>query len=184
MTGLILFIRETLTNPRAVGAVMPSSKKLARNAAMLIPHDRAGTILELGAGTGSITEAILQYSSPDDSLRVIECSSKLVDHLQTRFPDLHVIHGDACQTSRLLGNNCMPIKAIVSGIPLHCLPKDSMKRFGKEIDKVLHKGGLFIQYTYNLWGTPLSPSMHLKHIYSKKVWWNVPPARINVFRYE
>jgi phosphatidylethanolamine/phosphatidyl-N-methylethanolamine N-methyltransferase len=182
MMGLTLFLREAITHPCHVGALCPSSKRLASDLAEQIPPDNPGRIIELGAGTGAITAALLQQKSPQHELIAIERSAKLAKHLTQRFPDLTVIQGDACQLQELLnGYTSTPIHAIVSSLPLRSLPPYIVQTIGQEINHVLKKGGLFVQCTYNLWGKTLAPAQQLKLIHRQWVWKNLPPARIDVF---
>ncbi|MES2142376.1 MAG: methyltransferase domain-containing protein [Pseudomonadota bacterium] len=180
MTGLALFVREAITHPSAMGAIFPSSKRLANALARQICTIKSGPIIELGAGTGAITAALLQ-KIPEHELIVIERSAKLAEHLNQRFPNISVIQGDAGHLHQLLDNISTPIQAIVSSLPLRSLSLDSIEKIGREVNQVLQKDGLFIQYTYSLWGKPLAPSPYLKLIHHQWVWRNLPPARIDVF---
>lgn len=185
MGALTLFLCEAVMHPTTVGALFPSSKKLAYDLAQQIPLDTPGVIVELGAGTGAITAALLSQKSLYHELIVIERSVKLSVHLTQRFPKLIIIQGDARQLHQLINKHATaPIQAIVSSLPLRSLPPHIVRKIGFEINQVLKIGGLFIQYTYSLWGTPLSPSPRLKLIHRQWVWKNLPPARIDVFRHE
>ncbi len=181
MRGLVLFLREAITHPSTMGALFPSSKKLANALAQQIPPNSPGLIIELGAGTGAITAALLQQKTSAHELIVIERSPKLAEHLIQRFPNVNVIQGDAGHLNQLLKSTPTPVQAIVSSLPLRSLPSSSIKKIGQEINQVLQKGGVFIQYTYSLWGKPLVPSSHLKLIRRQWVWRNLPPAQIDVF---
>lgn len=184
MMGFALFLREAIKHPSTVGALLPSSKRLANALAQQIPTaTTSGLILELGAGTGAITAALLQRKIPEHELIVIEQSAKLAEHLTWRFPNINVIQGDAGHLNQLL-DVATPIQAIVSSLPLRSLPSNIIKKIGAQINQVLQKNGLFIQYTYSLWGKPLAPSSHLKLIHRQWVWRNLPPARIDVFCHE
>ncbi|MES2998664.1 MAG: methyltransferase domain-containing protein [Pseudomonadota bacterium] len=183
MMGLTLFLREAIIHPSRVGALFPSSKRLASDLAEQIPaNNPPGLVIELGAGTGAITAALLHQKSPQYELIIIERSAKLARHLTQRFPDLTIIQGDARQLLQLLDSYAaVPIQAIVSSLPLRSLQPDIVQTIGEEISHILKKGGLFIQYTYSLWGKALAPSQHLKLIHRQWVWQNLPPARIDVF---
>ena len=187
MRALTLFLREAVMHPSAVGALFPSSKKLAYSLAQQLPVNASSSelVVELGAGTGAITAALLNQKNLSGKLIVIERSAKLSHHLRQRFPELSIIEGDAGRLHDLINKyTANPIQAIVSSLPLRSLPTPSVKEIGVEVEQVLKKGGLFIQYTYSLWGPPLSPSPKLKLIHHQWVWQNLPPARIDVFRYE
>ena len=55
-----LFLREWIANPLRTGAVAPSSPKLAAAMAHWLPSDPKSFVLELGPGTGAVTEALAQ----------------------------------------------------------------------------------------------------------------------------
>lgn len=185
MRALTLFLREAVMHPATVGALFPSSKRLACSLAQQIPLGVPGVVVELGAGTGAITAALLSQKKSYHELIVVERSTKLSVHLTQRFPGLTIIQGDARQLHQLIGKHTAnPVQAIVSSLPLRSLSVSIVKKIGFEINQVLRKDGLFIQYTYNLWGAPLVPSPRLKLIHRQRVWQNLPPARIDVFRHE
>lgn len=181
-SGLALFIREIATNPSAMGAACPSSKRLARGIAAQIPLT-AGLVVELGGGTGVVTAALLEHGITPDQLIVIERAAKLSEHLRQRFPQLKIMEGDASELSQLLGNHYSPAHTIVSGLPLRSLPTATVQAIGQQIDTVLEPGGLYIQFTYSLHRTPLPPSPRLCWVHSEYIWLNLPPARVDVFRY-
>ncbi len=185
MRSLTLFLYEAVMHPSMVGALFPSSKRLAHSLAQQIAANPPGLVVELGAGTGAITTALINQKKLFCQLIVIERSVKLSNHLIQRFPELNVIHGDARQLHKLISQySSLPLQAIVSSLPLRTLSPCIVKKIGTEINQVLIKGGLYIQYTYSLWGKPLSPSPRLKLIHQQWIWQNLPPARIDVFRNE
>jgi phosphatidylethanolamine/phosphatidyl-N-methylethanolamine N-methyltransferase len=188
MAGFHLFIREAITNPLGIGALVPSSKRLAYAIAQQITHypfqPESGLIVELGAGTGAITEALAQQKNSQQELIIIEKSIKMAHHLKQRFPTLTTIQGDAQALQQLLSPYQAPVQAIISSLPLRSLPKTIVQRIGTEIENLLKTGGLFVQYTYSLWGKPTVLSAHLKLVRQYWVWQNLPPARIDVYHYQ
>lgn len=180
-SGLLVFLREILFHPKTMGAALPSSNQLARAIARQIPLQNYHQIVELGAGTGVITAGLLAHGVDPTKLITIERSSALSKHLNKRFPALHVINGDARELQQLLGAETKPISIIVSGLPLRSLPASTVKAIGEQIDHVLAAEGLFVQFTYSLFSKPLPPSPHLRCMHSQFVWWNLPPARVDVF---
>lgn len=181
-SGIILFLRELLFHPTAVGAAWPSSTKLARSVAKQVPLQTSNSIVELGGGTGVITAGLLAHGVSVDKLAIIERSRALTAHLRKRFPHLNIINGDACHLSQLLDADSHSISVVVSSLPLRTLPNQAVNSIGKEIDRVLEHNGLFIQFTYSLLSSPLPPSANLRRIHRQYVWWNLPPARVDVFR--
>lgn len=181
----LLFARETLRNPRAMGTGWASSPQLARAIASLVPlPTERGLIIELGAGTGVITEALLQRDIPPEHLVSLEQSASLADYLHKRYPYVRVIKGDALHLSDLLGSDSQRINTIVSGLPFRSLPRMVGHGIIKQIEKVLPKEGLFIQFTYDLIGRGFFLPHHFKHVSSKIVLSNLPPARVDVYKLE
>src|SRR5512140_2185301 len=68
-----LFARELISQPSAVGAIWPSSGRLARSVASLVPNRGRGLVVELGGGTGAMTHALLQKGIAPERLMVVEC---------------------------------------------------------------------------------------------------------------
>src|SRR5215207_8736368 len=90
-----LFARELISQPAAVGAVWPSSSQLAKGMAACVPADGKGSIVELGGGTGAVTQALLERGIAPERLLVVERSPAFVQHLRARFPSVKVVEGDA-----------------------------------------------------------------------------------------
>lgn len=182
ISGIFLFLREFFTHPAAVGATFPSSYWLARIIAEQIPVQFDGFILELGAGTGSITAGLLKHGIAPEKLLIVERSAAMVKHLQQRFPFLKIIEGNAQHLTELLNTRFHPICAVVSSLPLRTLPKELVKNIGTELENILDDNAIFIQFTYNFWSKPLSPSPQFVHIRSYYVARNLPPARVDIFK--
>lgn len=182
-SGLLLFFREIFSNPLAIGAVCPSSKRLATAIATQIPIELSGKIIELGPGTGVVTQALLEHGINPEKLVAIERSNMFVKHLIKKFPQLTVIEGDAKDLAHLLTEDAT-VSVIVSGLPLRSLPEGTVKSILGTIDKVLADGGLFIQFTYFYGSKGLSLPQSFHRIYSKRIFLNFPPARIDVFSHK
>ncbi len=183
-SGLSLFAKEALANPGAVGAVWPSSRALARNMAKQIPHNVKGLVLELGAGTGVVTHAILKRKFPHQNLRVIEQSHDLAKHLRIRFPNVQIINGDAQHLTEILKDETLPVECIISSLPLRSLPKEVVKNISHEIDSLLNPGNILVQFTYSFTDHSGHEINNLNRIYQKRIWFNTPPARIEVYQYQ
>ncbi len=175
-----LFLREMLASPGAVGAVWPSSRRLAKRVAAAVPVAGDGLVVELGAGTGVVTEALLQRGVPTHRLRVIERSPTFVQCLRQRFPKVTVVHGNAKHLAELLPEGAN-VDAIVSSLPLRSLPADDVTAIVDQWRSVLSPGQTIIQFTYALHGQPdaLSPGFASRE--NRFVWANVPPAKVMVF---
>lgn len=175
-----VFFKRLFLNPRSTGALFPSSRYLARSMANCIQKNHHGFVVELGPGTGVITKAILESGIANDKLISIELSPYFVNELKKEFPNIIVVEGDATQLSELIFDQ-KPIHTIISSLPLRSIFKDDREKIFNEIQKVLIPSGQFIQFTYALKKDRNFYPPHFKLIKSFIVWWNMPPARIEVF---
>src|SRR6185295_9312698 len=87
------FFRGWLRDPRSMGAVAPSGRALARLIATGVTSN--STVLELGAGTGSLTEALLAKGVQPANLYLVERDPELAAVLRKRFAGCHVFAADA-----------------------------------------------------------------------------------------
>jgi phosphatidylethanolamine/phosphatidyl-N-methylethanolamine N-methyltransferase len=183
LASWMLFAREALRNPRAIGTVFESSTKLAREIAQFVPLNDSGLILELGGGTGKVTEALLKRGLDPERLVSVELSGNLANYLHKRFPKVRIIKGDALHLCKLLGNDAQRVSTIVSGLPFRSLPHPVGQGIIKQIAEILPENGLLIQFTYDLSGqAPSFLHHHFKAVSHKIVWSNLPPARVNVYQ--
>jgi phospholipid N-methyltransferase len=83
-----------LKSPALTGAVAPSSQFLAR--AMADAARGAGCLIELGAGTGPVTRALVSRF-PDTPLTVVELQPTLARKLLKAFPGARVLARPAAQ---------------------------------------------------------------------------------------
>lgn len=178
------FAREILRNPATMGAICPSSHTLARVMAEQLHNHLAtsGYVVELGAGTGNITAALLQQGLAPQRLIAIEQSPKLAHYLQKRFPRIQVITGDASQLGTLLGDQTQALQAIVSGLPLRSLPPPLVNTILAEVRQNLEPNGIFVQFTYDLRASALPTTLQMPCIASRFIWRNLPPARVDVLQ--
>lgn len=177
---LWLFLREFVRDPAAVGAFCPSSDRLADRIAAQLTPDAEGWVVELGAGTGVVTAALLRRGVRADRLIVIERSRHMVRHLRKRFPQVRVILGDAGDGRRLIPA-CLPLAALVSSLPLRSLPAGQVTRItGAWCDADL-AGLHVVQYTYAPRASSAWVAAGLARTHSETVWSNLPPARVEVF---
>lgn len=186
LKSLALFGREVMQNPGPMGAAFPSSPALARKMASLA-HDVdgfSGFVVELGAGTGAITAAILEAKVPEERLIALERSPTLARALQKRFPKLRVLTGDACDLNRLLrlhfGGKIPKISAVLSSLPLRSIPCRKVARLILEVRRLLADGGVLVQYTYAVHRRTRFPEC-FQRTGASVVWMNLPPARVERF---
>lgn len=176
-----LFLREALRNPRMVSAVVPSSPALARAMAEGL-GPQSGPVVEFGPGTGRLTEAILAAGVPPQNLTLFEMNEEFVRHLRQRFPGVTVVHGPAQGASAHLGQVA---ERVISGLPLLSMPQGLREEIVGAAFEVLAPGGIYVQFTYGP-ASPLAPGqlarLGLRVAPHRRVWGNLPPARVLHFR--
>lgn len=177
-----IFFQELCNRPGAIGAICPSSRYLARQMARQIPVSADGLVIELGGGTGSITQALLEHGIPPERLMVIEYSMTFVRQLRRRFPQLNVVHGNAADLCQLVPRGTK-VNAIVSSLPLCSLPDTITQSILQQWGLLLHEHGVAIQFTYNLRGPRWRKHIQARQTHSKIVWANLPPANITTFSF-
>ena len=179
----VRFIRTWLEKPLALGAVTPSSRALARTMAGYVDPAVTGPVIELGPGTGPITEALIGQGIDPLRLVLVEFDATFCRLLRARFPKATVVQGDAYSLKPLLAGMLRePAAAVVSGLPLFTKPLKMRLRLLFEAFGLMATGAPFIQFTYNA-VPPLPPRLdRVRAQASERVWMNIPPARVWVYR--
>jgi phosphatidylethanolamine/phosphatidyl-N-methylethanolamine N-methyltransferase len=179
----VRFIRSWIEKPLAIGAVTPSSRALARTMASYIDPSRPGPIVELGPGTGPITEALLAQGVAPSRLVLVEFDPTFCRLLRARFPAATVVQGDAYSLHRLL-NGCLkqPAAGVVSGLPLFTKPLRMRLRLLFEAFALMSSGAPFVQFTYNAVAPIPNRLDRVTAEASERIWLNIPPARVWVYR--
>ena len=177
------FIRSWIEKPLSTGAVMPSSKALARTMARYVDPNGKGPIIELGPGTGPFTDAMIKKGVDPKRLVLVEFETEFCRLLHSRFPEATVVQGDAYSLRKLLGEKlAQPAAAIVSGLPLMTKPLRTRLRLVNEGLNLLAPGAPFVQFTYAV-VSPIPRRLTGVHAEaSEPIWRNVPPARVWVYR--
>ena len=125
----ISFLKRFLARPQQIGAVVPSSSRLARALVQpLSQHDGPVNVLELGAGTGAVTRHIAPLIGPEDRFDICEADPALAGHLQSNYLDKGPLQDHYRQGRvRLFGQYLQSVQGlleydfIISGLPLNAL---------------------------------------------------------------
>lgn len=180
-----VFLREWIANPQRTGAVAPSSPQLGAAMARWLPRNPESFVLELGPGTGAVTDALLKYGLREDRLVAIEKNPNLAQLLHKRFRQAQIISGDAWDLDQLLRDCAQPIEsvgAVISSLPLLNFPKEQADALAHKIRAVLEPRGRWVQYSYQIGKNRSRGGDDFRLIASKIVWFNIPPARVSVFQ--
>lgn len=181
------FMRGWLRNPVGVGLPFPSSGATARRLAQAafdaaIPG--AGPILEFGAGTGAVTQALIEGRCRNARIFAVERDRELCRSLERRFPGLRVLQGDALDVAGVLrAVGLSSVSVVVSGLPMRAIPSDAAGRFYAAAFDAMPPGGAIIQYTYGM-RPPVDPRVArppLEATFVGREWRNFPP--MGIWRY-
>lgn len=189
------FLKEFIRSPRDIGAVAPSSRRLA--AAMLRDLDlkSAHAVVEYGPGTGIFTRAVLDElgprwladGEPPRRFVAIEHNRKMVDMLRADHPEVTVVHDSAANVIEVCRNSGIApgtVDCIVSGLGWASFTDALRTEILEATAKVLKPGGRFHTFAYQT-GFLIPGSWHfrseIKRLFSevrtgRVVWGNLPPA--------
>ncbi len=179
------FVSGFLRRPLIVGAIAPSSRRLAEAMIPAIDLESAGTVVELGAGTGAITQTLRQRVGPRTRLIAVELQGGSAQRLRQRFRDLQVISDSAENLRHHLDRlGCRVADCIVSGLPWGSMSGPLQDRILDAVLGSLKPGGLFSAMAYvHAGGFPSSREFKrkLERNFGQVtptpiVWANLPPA--------
>lgn len=175
------FIKQYIKNPRTVGAVAPSSEKLAYRMIEDINFLNACCIVEYGPGTGVFTEKILNNKKDSTIFIAMEYNTDFYNILKEKFKDEanFILINDSAENLKEYLNkyNIDKVDYIVSGLPFASLPDDMSKRILKVTKEILKGKSEFITFQYTLFKMKLFKTYFGK-IKRKKVLFNLPPAYV------
>ncbi|MDQ0392316.1 phosphatidylethanolamine/phosphatidyl-N-methylethanolamine N-methyltransferase [Labrys monachus] len=166
-----------------MGSVTPSSRTLSRAIARAVNPQSPGPVIEIGPGTGPVTQALIERGIAEDRLVLVEYSPEFCDLLRRRFPKARIVQGDAYALAKTLdGMLSAKAAAVVCGLPLLTKPEPARLALLAQAFSLMQAGGPFVQFTYSL----TSP-MPLRNAFftwkaSPRIWLNVPPARVWTYR--
>jgi phosphatidylethanolamine/phosphatidyl-N-methylethanolamine N-methyltransferase len=179
----VRFLRSWIEKPLRMGAVMPSGRILARTMAQYVDIDSEGPIVELGPGTGAITSALIEHGVDQRRLVLVEYNPGFCALLRDRYPHATVVQGDAYALRDSLWDVLsMPASAVVSGLPLVTKPMLTRLKLIRDAFLALAPGAPFVQFTYSV-APPIPKSLPgVSTEASERIWMNLPPARVWVYR--
>jgi phosphatidylethanolamine/phosphatidyl-N-methylethanolamine N-methyltransferase len=177
----LLFWRRWLRNPRQLGAILPSSTHLAlaiaRSALDHLPQGLK--VLDLGAGTGRFTKALLDLGLPAQNLVCLELDKHMSQHLRNTFPGVEVIQGNACLVDQLVPPQWLgQFGVVVSGLPMINFSALTQNEIMKACGRLLCPEGAVVQFTYGFRSPLRLPDDQFTSRRLARVWRNVPPAVI------
>jgi phosphatidylethanolamine/phosphatidyl-N-methylethanolamine N-methyltransferase len=179
----VRFLRSWIEKPLHMGAVMPSGRVLARTMAQYVDIKSTAPVVELGPGTGAITNALIEHGVDQKRLVLVEYNPGFCALLRDRYPQAKVVQGDAYALRDTLWDVLSgPASAVVSGLPLVTKPMLTRLKLIRDAFIALAPGAPFVQFTYSV-APPIPKSLPgVSTEASERIWMNLPPARVWVYR--
>jgi phospholipid N-methyltransferase len=185
------FLTAFLRRPTTMGAVVPSSERLATVLASVVSTVGSPVVVELGPGTGAVSAVIAERLPAGARHLAVELDADMVAYLRRTRPELEVVHGDARGLGRLLVEHGVHrVDAVICGLPWALFDDATQAEILAEISRVIGSTGAFTTFAY-LHGMALGAARRFRLtlretfeevLVSATVWRNVPPAFVYVCR--
>ena len=181
-----MFLKQAFTQPRKIGAIAPSSRHLANLVIKTANLRGAGTVVEIGPGTGVFTERIQAEMTPGQVFFAIELNECFFREVRRRCPAATVYHDSAANVGRYLKEHGRThCDCLISSLPWGVFDDKLQDDLMAAVVSALRPGGEFLTYSYNILG-PLYrgsyryekclPGWFSKVRRTPIVWRNIPPA--------
>lgn len=179
------FTKAVLRKPFTMGAVAPSSPSVAAELAAVVPAVGTPVIVELGPGTGSVSDAISSRIPRSGRHIAVEVDRELVRHLCRTRPSIEAIWGDACDLIALLKSAGVErVDAIVCALPWSLIDLEKQCLILDQIAALLTDGGQvsLLAYPHARWlpraqGFRIALNEKFTEVSCGPVMWrNAPPA--------
>ena len=181
------FLKQFLHSPGKIGAVCPSSKFLVHalvRTALEPTRSQSGLIIDLGAGSGVVSRALLDCGISPERILAVDISENFRNIFSKHCDGLELHTGDARHLDKIINrySPSIPLQAVISSLPLRSMPEKIVAEIMHEARNVLRRrGGIFIQYTYAFWlHSSLKIYGFMPHK-SKFVPINFPPALVELY---
>jgi len=183
-----LFLKAFVRDPSGIGAVAPSSRFLAEAMVGAAGIEAGHTIVELGAGTGPMTEVLYEHH-PDCAMLVLEPDPALAARCRARVPKADVVEALAQDLPSLTAaRGWSAVDRVVSSLPFASFPEPLQQAVFSAIADVIAPDGRFVTFTYA--HSPTLPAGRrarrmLEDRFARVrttpiVWRNLPPAFVYV----
>ncbi|MEV8631642.1 methyltransferase domain-containing protein [Streptosporangium sp. NPDC051023] len=180
-----LFLGQWLRSPGTVGAVAPSSQRLAEMVTTPVPQRGDPVIVELGPGTGAFTAEIQRRLNGRGHHLAVEINPALASFLSARHPKVDVVVDDAARLPELLRERDLGnADVIVSGLPWAAFSADTQTRLLDAVVAVMSPHSAFTTFAYSF-AKRMRPAQRFRQrlhdtfeevVVGRTVWGNLPPA--------
>ncbi|MEE9453888.1 MAG: rRNA adenine N-6-methyltransferase family protein [Paracoccaceae bacterium] len=176
-----LFLKQFACNPSDVGAIAPSGPALAKCMARDLGQN-SENVVEIGAGTGAVSQGILNAGVAQHNLTMIELNPQFCTALAAKFPKTRVLN---CMAQDMQAHGVVKASTVISSLPLLNIPGEIQKAILQTVFTILPADGKMVQFTYGP-RAPISDELcqdlNLTVERRGKTWLNLPPATVYVYR--
>ncbi|MDP9869989.1 MULTISPECIES: class I SAM-dependent methyltransferase [Streptosporangium] len=180
-----LFLGQWIRSPGTVGAVAPSSRRLAETVTTPVPHRGDPVVVELGPGTGAFTAEIQRRLGGRGHHMAVEINPRLAEFLSARHPKVDVVVEDAARLPQLLQERGFHrADAVVSGLPWAAFSEETQTRLMDAVVAIMDSNTAFTTFAYSF-AKRLPPAQRFRQrlldtfeevVVGRTVWGNLPPA--------
>jgi phospholipid N-methyltransferase len=179
LSDVSLFFSKFVAKGRTISSAVPSSRAMVAGVLDHVDFSRPGTIVELGAGTGPVTEQIVEQLRPHHRFVAVENDADFCDVLRRRFPETTLLQTDASRVADPLSKlGIHKVDYVISGLPTPNLPARAKVRLWRWLFESLSPNGVFIQITV----VPMIYRGFYQRIFRdvdyNMIWLNVPPGGV------
>ncbi len=196
MRDYLLFVKRFFSNPSSIGSLFPSSKKLAERITKKgsSQHSAPRRYLEVGAGSGAVTQNLIQRMREGDSLDIVELDPHFCARLQKKYGHLANV---SIHERSILSFEESGYDVVISSLPLNSFDSSLVDQILLKYKSLVKSGGYVSFFEYiglsRIKKLYLSGSVQvdfktilsLKNSFvntyctdTDKIWWNIPPARV------
>jgi phospholipid N-methyltransferase len=146
-----LFLTHFRKSPRTVGAIAPSSRRLARAMVdgLSLEQTPGVRVVELGPGTGAVTAEIARRLPADAACLAIDVDPVFSARVGARWPQIASVCDQAERLVEIArAHHLLPVDHIVSGLPFASLPVSSARAIVQAIVSSPRPGGSFTTFQY------------------------------------
>jgi|GEM_PF-681238 len=178
------FFNQFIRQPDMVGSICPSGAALSRQLLHGIPIEGNGLVIDLGAGSGPVSEGMLHLGIAKDRILAVEALDAFKAPFSARCPGVPLVIGDARDLKAILDREApgREVCAVVSSLPFRVLGPELTHSILDEIHLVLgERGGRLMQYSYAWWLRYPLKDNGFEPASARMVWNNLPPARVEAY---
>jgi len=174
-----LFLKKFLGKGLEISSAVPSSPALVEAVLSHVDFSRPCTIVELGAGVGPLTEAVVERLRPDQRFVAVENDADFCKILRRRFPDTTLLEADATDIAEPLAHmGINRVDYVLSGLPSPNLPPRAVGRMWRWLRSSMAPDGAFVQITV----APVLYRSFYRRLFEvvdyEMVWMNLPPGGV------